>query len=353
MFFGNIERPPRLSEFNLEVPDRLIGQYPTKKRDECKLMILNKKDGSVEHKKFKDITKLFNQGDVLVLNNTQVFSARLYASKEKSESKVEVFLLRELDNDLWEAMVKPARKVRIGNKLYFNNEIACDVIDNTVSGGRVLRFEFKENENLYSFIDKYGNAPLPPYIKREIEQSDKKNYQTVYATERGSVAAPTAGIHFTKPMLKAIEKKGVNIVYITLHIGLGTFRPILVEDLTRHNMDSEYYEVPNKTAETINIARKHKKKIWVVGTSSVRALETVVVSGFQITAKSGWTDKFIYPPYNFKMCDCLITNFHQPKSTLMMLVSAFANKDMIMKAYKEAMKKKYNFYSYGDSMLII
>jgi len=262
-------------------------------------------------------------------------------------------LLRELDNDLWEAMVKPARKVRIGNKLYFNDTIACDVIDNTVSGGRVLRFEFKENENLYSFIDKYGNAPLPPYIKRESEQSDKKNYQTVYATERGSVAAPTAGIHFTKPMLKAIEKKGVNIVYITLHIGLGTFRPILVEDLTRHNMDSEYYEVPNKTAETINIARKHKKKIWVVGTSSVRALETVVVSGFQITAKSGWTDKFIYPPYNFKMCDCLITNFHQPKSTLMMLVSAFANKDMIMKAYKEAMKKKYNFYSYGDSMLII
>ena len=353
MFFGNIERPPRLSEFNLEIPDKFIGQYPTKKRDECKLMILNKKDGSIEHKKFKYITELFNTGDVLVLNNTQVFSARLFASKEKSISKVEVFLLRELDNDLWEAMVKPARKVRIGNKLYFNNNIACDVIDNTVSGGRVLRFEFKENENLYSFIDKYGNAPLPPYIKRESEQSDKKNYQTVYAAQRGSVAAPTAGIHFTKAMLRVIEKKGVDIVYITLHIGLGTFRPILVEDLTRHNMDSEYYEVPNETAEIINIARKRKKKIWVVGTSSVRALETVVVSGFQITSKSGWTDKFIYPPYHFKMCDRLITNFHQPQSTLMMLVSAFANKNMIMKAYKEAMKKKYNFYSYGDSMLII
>jgi len=353
MFFGNIERPPRLSEFQLEVPEKLIGQRPYKKRDECKLMILDKKDGSTQHKKFKDITSLFNKGDVLVLNNTQVFCARLYASKEKSDSKVEVFLLRELDNDLWEAMVKPARKVRIGNKLYFNNQIACDVIDNTVSGGRVLRFEFKENKNLYSFIDKYGNAPLPPYIKRKSELSDKKDYQTVYATERGSVAAPTAGIHFTKPMLNAIKKKGVNITYITLHIGLGTFRPILVEDLTRHNMDSEYYEVPDETAETINIARKHKKKIWVVGTSSVRALETVVVSGFQITAKSGWTDKFIYPPYNFKMCDCLITNFHQPKSTLMMLVSAFSNKNTVMKAYEEAIKKKYKFYSYGDSMLIM
>jgi len=353
MFFGNIERPPRLSEFQLEVPDKLIGQRPYKKRDECKLMVLDKKDGSIQHKKFKDITSLFKKGDVLVLNNTQVFSARLFASKEKSESKVEVFLLRELDNDLWEAMVKPARKVRIGNKLYFNNDIACDVIDNTVSGGRVLRFEFKENKNLYSFIDKYGNAPLPPYIKRKSELSDKNDYQTVYATERGSVAAPTAGIHFTKPMLNAIKKKGVNIAYITLHIGLGTFRPILVEDLTRHNMDSEYYEVPAETAEIINVARKHKKKIWVVGTSSVRALETVVVSGFQITAKSGWTDKFIYPPYNFKMCDCLITNFHQPKSTLMMLVSAFSNKDTIMKAYEEAIKKKYKFYSYGDSMLIM
>jgi len=353
MFFGNIERPPRLSEFNLEVPEKLIGQYPSKKRDECKLMILNKKDGSIEHKKFKDITKLFNAGDVLVLNNTQVFSARLFASKEKAQSLVEVFLLRELDNDLWEAMVKPARKVRIGNKLYFNNEIACDVIDNTVSGGRVLRFEFNKNKNLYSFIDKHGNAPLPPYIKRKSKLSDKKDYQTVYATERGSVAAPTAGIHFTKPMINAIKKRGVHLAYITLHIGLGTFRPILVEDLTRHNMDSESYQVPQKTAEIINAARKHKKKIWVVGTSSVRALETVVVSGFQITAKEGWTDKFIYPPYNFKMCDSLITNFHQPQSTLMMLVSAFANKNMIMDAYKEAIKKKYNFYSYGDAMLII
>ena len=260
MFFGNIERPPRLSEFNLEIPDKLIGQYPSKKRDECKLMILNKKDGSVQHKKFKDITSLFNKGDVLVLNNTQVFSARLYASKEKSTSKVEVFLLRELDNDLWEAMVKPARKVRIGNKLYFNNEIACDVIDNTVSGGRVLRFEFKENENLYSFIDKHGNAPLPPYIKRESEQSDKKNYQTVYATRRGSVAAPTAGIHFTKPMLNAIQKKGVDLVYVTLHIGLGTFRDVEVEDLSKHKMDSEEIFVNNTVSDIINQGIHSKKR---------------------------------------------------------------------------------------------
>ena len=352
MFFGTVERPPRLSEFDLEVPEKLIAQHPSKKREECKLMVLNKEDGKIEHKTFKNIIDYFNKGDVLVVNNTKVFPARLHASKDKSDAKVEVFLLRELENDLWEAMVRPARKVRIGNKLIFNKDISCDVIDNTVSGGRVLRFEYK-SENLYPFIDKYGQSPLPPYINRDPIPSDKNNYQTVYATERGSVAAPTAGIHFSKALLNKIQKKGVNIAYITLHIGLGTFRPILVEDLTRHHMDSEYYDVPHETADLINKAKKKKKKIWVVGTSSARALETVVVSGFQITGKRGWTDKFIFPPYKFKMCDRLITNFHMPKSTLMMMVSAFSSKDDILKAYKEAIKKKYRFYSYGDSMLIL
>ena len=352
MFFGTVERPPRLSEFELEIPEKLVAQHPSKQRDECKLMVLNKDDGSIEHKKFKNIINYFNPGDVLVINNTKVFPARLYANKDKSDAKVEVFLLRELENDLWEAMVKPARKVRIGNKLIFNKEISCDVIDNTVSGGRVLRFEYS-TKSLYPFIDKYGFSPLPPYIKRDPITSDKKNYQTVYAEHRGSVAAPTAGIHFTNALLKKIEKKGVNIATITLHIGLGTFRPILVEDLTRHHMDSEFYDVPYETADLINIARKKKKKIWVVGTSTARALETVVVSGFQITGKRGWTDKFIFPPYKFKMCDRLITNFHMPKSTLMMMVSAFASKDKILTAYQEAIKKKYNFYSYGDSMLIM
>ena len=352
MFFGTVEKPPRLSEFNLEVPDKLIAKHPSKKRDECKLMVLNRKDKTIEHKKFKDLASYFKKGEVLVLNNTQVYPARLYAKKDKSDAKVEVFLLRELANNLWEAMVKPARKVRIGNKLILSKDISCDVIDNTVSGGRVLRFDYNEKE-LYNFIDNNGFCPLPPYIDRKPIESDKNNYQTVYAEERGSVAAPTAGIHFTKPLIKKIEKKGVQIATITLHIGLGTFKPILVEDLTRHNMDSEYYSVPPETATLINAAKSKRKKITVVGTSAVRTLETVVVSGFQITAKQGWTDKFIYPPYDFKMCDCLITNFHQPKSTLMMLVAALAGKELILKAYKEAIKKKYNFYSYGDSMLIM
>ena len=352
MFFGSVEKPPRLSEFELEVPERLIAKDPLKKRDECKLMVLNRAEQTIEHRQFKNVVDYFNKGDVLVMNNTRVYPARLYANKDKSEARVEVFLLRELADDLWEAMVKPARKVRIGNKLWFSKKISCDVIDNTVSGGRVLRFE-SDAESLYPFIEKVGHSPLPPYIDRESTPSDKTYYQTVYASERGSVAAPTAGIHFSKAMLTKMEKKGVKLAYVTLHIGLGTFRPIMVEDLTRHQMDSEYFHVPPETAEIINKAKSKKKSVGVVGTSTVRTLETVVVSGFQITSRKGWTDKFIYPPYDFKMCDKFITNLHQPKSTLMMLTAAFAKKDFILKAYKEAIKKKYRFYSYGDSMIII
>ena len=352
MFFGSVEKPPRLSEFELEVPERLVAKEPLKKRDECKLMVLNRAEQTIEHRQFKDVVDYFNKGDVLVMNNTRVYPARLYANKDKSEARVEVFLLRELADDLWEAMVKPARKVRIGNKLWFSKKISCDVIDNTVSGGRVLRFE-SDAESLYPFIEKVGHSPLPPYIDRESTPSDKTYYQTVYASERGSVAAPTAGIHFSKAMLNKMEKKGVKLAYVTLHIGLGTFRPIMVEDLTRHQMDSEYFHVPPETAEIINKAKSKKKSVGVVGTSTVRTLETVVVSGFQITSRKGWTDKFIYPPYDFKMCDKFITNLHQPKSTLMMLTAAFAKKDFILKAYKEAIKKKYRFYSYGDSMIII
>ena len=352
MFFGSVEKPPRLSEFELEIPERLVAKDPLKKRDECKLMVLNRAEQTIEHRQFKDVVDYFNKGDVLVMNNTRVYPARLYANKDKSEARVEVFLLRELADDLWEAMVKPARKVRIGNKLWFSKKISCDVIDNTVSGGRVLRFE-SDAESLYPFIEKVGHSPLPPYIDRESTPSDKTYYQTVYASERGSVAAPTAGIHFSKAMLTKMEKKGVKLAYVTLHIGLGTFRPIMVEDLTRHQMDSEYFHVPPETAEIINKAKSKKRSVGVVGTSTVRTLETVVVSGFQITSRKGWTDKFIYPPYDFKMCDKFITNLHQPKSTLMMLTAAFAKKDFILKAYKEAIKKKYRFYSYGDSMIII
>jgi len=352
MFFGSVEKPPRLSEFELEVPERLIAEYPTEKRDKCKLMVLNREEKTIEHRQFSDIADYFNKGDVLVMNNTRVYPARLYAYKDKSEAKVEVFLLRELSGDLWEAMVKPARKVRIGNKLIFGDGVECDVIDNTVSGGRVLRFEYSVPD-LHEFIEKVGHSPLPPYIHREPIPSDKKNYQTVYALERGSVAAPTAGTHFSKALLNKIEKKGVKLAYVTLHIGLGTFRPIMVEDLTRHQMDSEYFNIPTETADIINNAKKKKRRIVCVGTSTIRTLETVVTSGFKVTPRKGWTDKFVYPPYDFKMCDSIITNFHQPQSTLMMLVAAFAKKDFALKAYKEAIKKKYRFYSYGDAMIII
>jgi len=352
MYFGSVEKPPRLAEFEMEIPKERIAQNPSKNRDDCKLMVLDRSDESIHHMKFKDINDFFKKGDVLVKNNTKVFSARLFAKKDKSDAEVEVFLLRELQPTLWEAMVRPARKVRIGNKLIFNENIVCDVIDNTISGGRVLRFDF-EGDSLFPFIDKNGLCPLPPYIDRETKKSDKEKYQTVYAEHQGSVAAPTAGMHFSEDLLKKLNKKGVINAPITLHIGLGTFKPILVEDVTRHNMDSEYYYVPPETATIINEAKEKRRRITAVGTSTVRTLETVIVSGFQITSKEGWTDKFIYPPYDFKMCDRLITNFHQPQSTLMLLVAAFANKDFIMRSYEEAIKKKYNFFSYGDAMFII
>ena len=249
-------------------------------------------------------------------------------------------------------MVRPARKVRIGNKLVFNKNLMCDVIDNTVSGGRVVRFEY-EGDNFHKTIEKIGTPPLPPYIDREADLDDKKRYQTVYAEKRGAVAAPTAGLHFTEPLIKKIIKKGVKIENVTLHIGLGTFRPVQVEDLNRHQMDSEYFEVSPSTSMAINNARKRHRKIIAVGTSTVRALETIAISGFQVTPKRGWTDKFIYPPYEFKMVDKMITNFHTPKSTLMMMVSAFSNRKLIKKAYKEAMEKKYRFLSYGDAMIIL
>jgi S-adenosylmethionine:tRNA ribosyltransferase-isomerase len=352
MFFGSVEKPPRLSEFELEVPEKLIAEHPAEKRDECRLMVLNREDQTIEHRQFSDIADYFKKGDVLVMNNTRVYPARLYAYKDKSEAKVEVFLLRELSGDLWEAMVKPARKVRIGNKLIFGDGVECDVIDNTVSGGRVLRFEYSVPD-LHEFIEKVGHSPLPPYIDREPIPSDKINYQTVYASERGSVAAPTAGTHFSEALLKKLKNKGVQFAYVTLHIGLGTFRPIMVEDLTRHQMDSEYFNIPVETADIINNAKKKKRRVLCVGTSTIRTLETVVTSGFKVTPRKGWTDKFVYPPYDFKMCDGIITNFHQPQSTLMMLVAAFAKKDFALKAYKEAIKKKYRFYSYGDAMIIV
>ena len=315
-------------------------------------MVVHRDTGEIEHKKFSNLPNYFRKNDLFIKNNTKVFPARLFANKDRTDAQVEVFLLRELENDLWEVMVRPARKVRIGNKLMFTKNVYCDVIDNTISGGRVVRFEY-DGDDIYGIIDRIGQSPLPPYIKRDAEPSDKVRYQTVYADRRGAVAAPTAGLHFTDGLIKRLKDKEIKMEYTTLHIGLGTFRPVQVEDLNRHQMDSEYFEVSPATALAINEAKKKRRKVVAVGTSVVRSLETVVVSGFQVTPKRGWTDKFIYPPYDFKMVDGLITNFHQPKSTLLMMVSAFATRKLIMKAYREAKKHDYRFLSYGDAMLII
>ncbi|HIA24055.1 MAG TPA: tRNA preQ1(34) S-adenosylmethionine ribosyltransferase-isomerase QueA [Candidatus Marinimicrobia bacterium] len=347
----NKKKKYKLADFDYPLPEKYIAQYPAKRRDLSKLMVVDRETGDIEHRTFSNIVEYFRKNDLIVLNNTKVFPARLYASKDKTEAKVEVFLLRELENELWEVMVRPARKVRIGNKLMFAKNVFCDVIDNTISGGRVVRFEY-DGDNFYDIIDRIGTSPLPPYIKRPAETKDKERFQTVFADQRGAVAAPTAGLHFTQGLLKRLRNKGVRIEYTTLHIGLGTFRPVQVEDLNRHQMDSEYFEVSPKTALAINETKKKRRKVYAVGTSSVRGLETVAVSGFQVSPKRGWTDKFIYPPYNFKMVNGIITNFHQPKSTLLMMISAFSERDIIMKAYWEAKKHNYRFLSYGDAMLI-
>jgi S-adenosylmethionine:tRNA ribosyltransferase-isomerase len=342
----------KLADFNYSLPSKYIAEYPSPRRDQSKLLVLHRDTGEIEHKKFFEITDYMRKNDLLLINDTKVFPARLFATKDKTEAKVEVFLLRELNENLWEVMVRPARKVRIGNKLELAPNVFCDVIDNTVSGGRVVRFEY-EGDDIYSIIERIGISPLPPYIKRRPEKKDKIRYQTVYAETRGAVAAPTAGLHFTQGLLDKIERKGVKKEKITLHIGLGTFRPVQVEDLNRHQMDSEYFEVSLNAAMAINVARKKHRKVIAVGTSTVRAIETVAVSGFQVSPKRGWTDKFIYPPTKFQMLDSMITNFHQPQSTLLMMVSAFAGLDLILKAYKEAKKMDYRFLSYGDAMLIL
>lgn len=341
----------KLSDFKYTLPDKLIAQYPSDKRDECRLMIVNRETGAIEEGIFADVIDYMDKGDCLVINQTKVFPARLEGTKDKTDAKVEVFLLRELEQGLWEVLVKPARKVRVGNRLSIGNELACDVIDNTVSGGRVVRFNY--SGDFFKIVDRIGKSPLPPYIKREPEPMDKDRYQTVYAIDRGAVAAPTAGLHFTDALLKKIAQKGVKIVPITLHLGLGSFRPVVVEDLSRHKMDSEYFDISEEAATIINQTTRDKNKVIAVGTSVVRALEANVTSEGWAKSGHGWTDKFIYPPYDFKIIDRMITNFHLPQSTLLMLVSTFAGRDLIFKAYRKAVRDKYQFYSYGDAMLII
>ena len=348
----------KLSNFNFELPIDLLAEHPVEHRDESRLMVLHRDTQSIEHKLFKEVTEFFNEGDVMVLNNTKVFPARLIGNKEKTGAQIEVFLLRELNKEqrLWDVLVDPARKIRIGNKLYFGDDetLVAEVIDNTTSRGRTLRFLFDGTyEQFRDKLKNLGQTPLPKYIKREEESFDRERYQTIYAKHEGAVAAPTAGLHFSKHLLKRLEIKGVDLAEITLHVGLGTFNPVEVEDLSKHKMDSEELIIDDNAVSIVNKAKSNNNKICAVGTTSMRGLESSVSSNNSLNSFQGWTHKFIFPPYNFKIGDAMITNFHLPKSTLLMMVSAFAGHDFIKEAYQEAIKEKYRFYSYGDAMLIL
>ncbi|MFA0962644.1 tRNA preQ1(34) S-adenosylmethionine ribosyltransferase-isomerase QueA [Roseivirga sp. BDSF3-8] len=347
----------KLSEFKFDLPPGLLALYPAENRDESRLMVVHKDSGKIEHKVFKDVVDYFDEGDVMVVNNTKVFPARLYGNKEKTGAKIEVFLLRELNKEmhLWDVLVDPARKIRVGNKLYFGDgELVAEVIDNTTSRGRTIRFLFDgTDEEFYKTIDELGETPLPKYIKRDAEPEDRERFQTIFAEHKGAVAAPTAGLHFTEHVIKRLQIKGVELEPITLHIGLGTFRPVDVEDLTKHKMDSENFRVYDKTADMVNDALDHKRRVVAVGTTTMRSLESSVSASGRLKANEGWTDKFIFPPYEFKICNSLITNFHMPESTLLMMAAAFGGYDLIMEAYQTAIKEKYRFFSYGDAMLIL
>lgn len=349
----------KLSQFKFSLPKDLIAERPASNRDGSRLMVLNRETGKIEHKKFKDILTYFGDGDVMIINDTKVFPARLYGNKEKTGAKIEVFLLRELNRDtrLWDVLVDPARKIRIGNKLYFgddDNALVAEVIDNTTSRGRTLRFLFDgEYEEFKRTLETLGETPLPKYIKRKVEPQDEERYQTIFAQHIGAVAAPTAGLHFSKELTKRLEIKGVEFVNVTLHVGLGTFRAVEVEDLTKHKMDSEEMVIPRTTADKVNAAKEKKKKICAVGTTSMRAIETSVSTDGYLKPFSGWTNKFIFPPYDFSIANCMITNFHMPESTLLMQVCAFGGYENVIAAYKTAIKEKYRFLSYGDAMMII
>ena len=348
----------KLSNFDFNLPKELLAEYPAENRDESRLMVLHRDSGKIEHKMFKDIIDYFDEGDVMVLNNTKVFPARLYGNKEKTGARIEVFLLRELNQEqrLWDVLVDPARKIRIGNKLYFGDDdsLVAEVIDNTTSRGRTLRFLY---DGTYTEFRKklrsLGETPLPKYIKRNVEPEDEERYQTIYAKYEGAVAAPTAGLHFSKHLLKRLEIKGINFAEITLHVGLGTFNPVEVEDLSKHKMDSEEMLIDAKAVEIVNSAKKERKNVCAIGTTVMRSLESSVSSNGMLNEFEGWTNKFIFPPYDFSIANCMVTNFHLPKSTLLMMISAFADHDMIIHAYKEAVKEKYRFYSYGDAMMIL
>ena len=348
----------KLSDFQFELPESLLAQKPAIDRDESRFMVLNRKEEKIEHHTFKEVIDFFEEGDVMALNNTKVFPARLFGNKEKTGARIEVFLLRELNQEqrLWDVLVDPARKIRIGNKLYFGNDdsLVAEVIDNTTSRGRTLRFLFDGSYTEFrSKLTELGQTPLPKYITRPIDDDDQERYQTIYAKYEGAVAAPTAGLHFSKHLLKRLEIKGIDLAELTLHVGLGTFSPVEVEDLSKHKMDSEELIIDAIAVAKINEAKAKKRKICAVGTTVMRGLESSVSSAGLLNQYKGWTHKFIFPPYEFSIANSMITNFHTPKSTLLMMVSAFADPDFIKHAYKVAIKEKYNFYSYGDAMLIL
>jgi S-adenosylmethionine:tRNA ribosyltransferase-isomerase len=348
----------KLSQFRFDLPLNLIAQYPSKKREDARLMVVHRATGQIENRHFRDILEYFDDKDVFVVNNTKVFPARMYGRKEKTGAKIEVFLLRELNkqNRLWDVIVDPARKIRVGNKLYFGDtdELVAEVIDNTTSRGRTIRFLFDGPEEEFKrVLNSLGETPLPKYIKRKPDEEDRERYQTVYAKHEGAVAAPTAGLHFSIELIKRLEIQGVRFAEVTLHTGLGTFRPIEVEDLSKHKMDAEFYAIEDQACKIVNKAKTEGHRICSVGTTTMRALETSFTADKLLKPSEGWTNIFIHPPYNFSISDALITNFHLPKTSLLIMTCAFAGYDLAMEAYKKAIKDKYRFFSYGDAILVI
>ncbi|MEE2802421.1 MAG: tRNA preQ1(34) S-adenosylmethionine ribosyltransferase-isomerase QueA [Bacteroidota bacterium] len=348
----------KLSNFGYNLPQDRIAQYPEENRDESKLMVLHRKSGKIEHKLFKDVIDYFDEKDVFVMNDTKVFPARLYGNKEKTGARIEVFLLRELNptTKLWDVLVDPARKIRIGNKLYFTEDdsLVAEVIDNTTSRGRTLRFLFDGTyEEFRKKLKDLGETPLPRELDRDVEENDEERYQTIFAQNEGAVAAPVAGLHFSKHLLKRMEIKGIDVANVTMHLGLGTFAPVEVEDLSKHKMDSEQAFISQATCDAVNEAIDNKRNVVAVGTTTMRTLESSVSSDGHLNTYDGWTSKFIFPPYDFSIATAMITNFHPPKSTLMMQAAAFAGYDFLKEAYDIALKEGYRFSTYGDAMLII
>ncbi|MHA4737893.1 tRNA preQ1(34) S-adenosylmethionine ribosyltransferase-isomerase QueA [Dyadobacter sp. MSC1_007] len=348
----------KLSEFKFDLPQSLIALHPSD-RGESRLMVVHRKTGEIEHKTFADLINYFDDGDVMAINDTKVFPARLYGQKEKTGAKIEVFLLRELNREmrLWDVLVDPARKIRVGNKLYFgDSDLVAEVIDNTTSRGRTIRFLYDgDNDAFMKLVDELGETPLPPEIisRRKVETSDRERFQTIFAEHVGAVAAPTAGMHFTKAIMKRLEIKGIDFAPVTLHVGLGTFRTVDVEDLTKHKTDSENYRITQASADIVNKAIDSKKRICAVGTTSLKAIESSVSASGHLKAVEGWTDKFVFPPYDFKIANALLSNFQLPESILLMSACAFGGFDLVMKAYEMAIKEKYKFFTYGDAMLIV